>query len=339
MSLSRVKTWIYEKLTYADLNAEFDNILNNAISLMSGASGSIDASGWIFSQQPKDLLNGICEGRLTLTTATPVTTADVTAATTLYFTPYRGNRISIYDGSNWRIYAFTEVSIAVPATTSTTYDVWGYISGGALALELLAWTNDTTRATAIALQNGVYVKSGTTTRRYLGSFRTTGSSGQTEDSLAKRYVWNYQNRVQRVMKVVEATNSWTYTTATFRQANAGAGNQIDYVQGVSEDPVYAKVIALAANGAGSGGIDVAVGVGVDSTSVNSALLTSGVDIAGVLTNLRVAMPTCEYYGFPGVGRHYLAWLEYSEATDTTIWYGDNNAPTVSQSGIVGVLMG
>ena len=33
------------------------------------------------------LLKGVCNGRLTLTTVTPVTTADVTAATSLYFKP------------------------------------------------------------------------------------------------------------------------------------------------------------------------------------------------------------------------------------------------------------
>ena len=38
-------------------------------------------------------------------------------------------------------------------TSGKPYDVFGYISGGALALELLAWTNDTTRATAVTLQD------------------------------------------------------------------------------------------------------------------------------------------------------------------------------------------
>lgn len=38
MSLARVKTWIEETLYYSDLNAEFDNILNNPTSLIAGIS-------------------------------------------------------------------------------------------------------------------------------------------------------------------------------------------------------------------------------------------------------------------------------------------------------------
>ena len=38
MSLARVKTWIAETLYYSDLNAEFDNILNNPTSLVAGIS-------------------------------------------------------------------------------------------------------------------------------------------------------------------------------------------------------------------------------------------------------------------------------------------------------------
>ncbi len=45
---------------------------------------------------------GLCEGRLTLTSGSPVVSGDQTAKTTVYFTPYKGNRISLYNGSGWR---------------------------------------------------------------------------------------------------------------------------------------------------------------------------------------------------------------------------------------------
>jgi len=46
MSLSRVKTWSAgEILTAADLNSEFNNILNNALSLISPLTGTLDANG------------------------------------------------------------------------------------------------------------------------------------------------------------------------------------------------------------------------------------------------------------------------------------------------------
>lgn len=49
MALSRVKTWIAaEVLNASDLNAEFDNILNNAISLISPVTAALDMNGFEF---------------------------------------------------------------------------------------------------------------------------------------------------------------------------------------------------------------------------------------------------------------------------------------------------
>jgi hypothetical protein len=173
--------------------------------------------------QNANFLNTV-EFRLTLTTAVPVTTTDVTAATTIYFSPYKGSRIALYDGTNWNMRSSAEFSIAVPATTSQMYDIFCYDNAGTPTLELLAWTNDTTRATALVTQNGVLCKTGVLTRRYVGSFRTTTVSGQTEDSLVKRYVWNYYNRLRRSMQRNDSTNTWNYTTNTVRQANGSAAN-------------------------------------------------------------------------------------------------------------------
>jgi hypothetical protein len=275
-------------------------------------------------------------GRLTLTTATPVTTADVTAATTLYFTPYEGNTIPLYDGvSSWTNLTFAELSIAVPATTSQLYDVWVYSNAGVAALELTAWTNDTTRATALALQNGVLVKTGATTRRYVGSFRTTTVSGQTEDSIANRFVWNYYHRVSRLLQRLETTASWNYTTATIRQANGSALNQVNFVVGVNEDPVTAQVIALPTD-TGAAAHAVAVGIGLDSTTVMLSQ-NGSTEVAGNNGNQSIA----SYTGYAGVGKHSLMWLEWSQAAGTTTWYG-NSAPAgwlSASSGITGVLQG
>lgn len=47
MSLSRVKTWsLGEVLSAADLNAEFNNLLNNAASLISPALANFDLDGY-----------------------------------------------------------------------------------------------------------------------------------------------------------------------------------------------------------------------------------------------------------------------------------------------------
>lgn len=46
MALARVKSWSAgEVLTASDLNAEFNNILSNALSLVSPFTGSVDLNG------------------------------------------------------------------------------------------------------------------------------------------------------------------------------------------------------------------------------------------------------------------------------------------------------
>lgn len=280
----------------------------------------------------------VCEGRLTLSSGTPVTTNNVTAATTIYFTPYKGNRIALFDGSsNWTTYTFNELSIAVPSTTNTIYDVFIYSNSGTPAIEILAWTDDTTRATALTTQNGILVKSGANTRRYVGSFRTTAVSGQTEDSLIKRYVWNYYNRVRRSMKVFETTNSWTYSTAAYRQINNSSSNQLDFIIGYNEDIVEAYFTTNFVSNNTSTTRFCKISIGLDSTTTASSDATQ----FGLPCNISILTSgTTQYKGLPGIGRHYLAALEYGGGVDTQTWFGTNGSgsPPV-QSGIQGIIIG
>jgi len=301
------------------------------------ASWSVSVTGAPSSSVP---VSATINGRLTLTTATPVTTTDVLAATTVYFTPYNGNQIATYSGSAWSINTFTEKSVAVPATTSTPFDV--FIVDATLALETVNWTNDTTRATALVLQDGIHVKSGATTRRYLGTGRTTTASGQCEDSLKKRYLWNVSNRLIRNMLVNDLTGAWTYTTNTMRQANGSTANQLDFVIGVSEVPVLADLQCAVRN---TGGVaDFAVAIGLDVTNSTSSNITSILYGSGTGISYLKAV----YTGFPSAGRHFLAWLEVSEASATTTWYGATRGLGVSlggtsninlNSGITGTIYG
>ncbi len=187
--------------------------------------------------------NSICDGRLTLESGVPVSVTSQSAKTTVYFTPYVGNKIALYNGSSWDIVTFTEGSVAVPSTTSTPFDVFVYNNSGTATLETVNWTNDTTRATALVKQDGVYVKSGATTRRYLGTGRTTTVSGQCEDSVNKRFLWNYYNRVNRNIKTNNTTASWTYGTHAWREWNNGTGQvRGQFIVGVSEE-VYSAAFS------------------------------------------------------------------------------------------------
>lgn len=274
----------------------------------------------------------VCNTRLTLTSGTPITTADVTGATNVYVAPYKGNRIGLYDGSSsWNVRTFTEITVALGTITAALpYDIFVYDNAGTVTARTpVAWTNATTRATALTTQDGVLVKTGATTDRYIGTFYTTATT-TTEDSHAKRFLWNYYNRMRRPARVLEATNSWTYTTAAFRAMNNSSANSIGAVVGWSEDSVKMHVMATSAPSTGNP--YRVTGVGVGSTTVNSAQLLGGV-ITGGKEHVHAF-----YEGIPAVGYQYYQALEYSEATGTVTWYGDDGGSIIS-SGIIGEVTG
>lgn len=268
--------------------------------------------------------------RLTLTSGLPVTTADVTGATNVYMTPYVGNRIALYTSGVWTLYTTAQVTLALGTLTAALpYDVFVFDNAGTVTLTAVAWTNATTRATALAYQDGVLCKIGALGYRYLGTFYTT-STTTTEDSYSKRFLWNYYHRKDRPLKRNESTASWTYTTATWRQANGAAANQVEAVIGVAEDAVEMETSCAMSNA--SAGIQVGTGVGVDSTTANSSSL-SGTSTAA---SSCASNATSKYREFPAAGYHYFAWLEYSTATGTTTWTAFNGTLL---AGIIGKIRG
>jgi hypothetical protein len=287
--------------------------------------------------QPGNFSIGRCDVRLTLTTGTPVTTADVTAATSVFVTPTAGGQCAFYDGSGgWQLVAgLAEVTVSVPATTSQMYDVFCFYNAGAMGCDAaVAWTNDTTRATALVNQNGVPSKTGTLTRRYVGSFRTTTVSGQTEDSATKRYVWNYYNRVRRSLARLETTASWTYNIATYRQANASTSNQVDVIVGVAEVPINLQVSASASNN--NAGTIMMVSIGEDSTTTPSPSALQPQVQASANNGMALFSVLIKY---PAVGRHFYAWLEIVSVAAATSTFVGTTGTGSPQSGIVGFYEG
>lgn len=268
----------------------------------------------------------ITNGRLTLTTNVPVTINDVTGATTIYFTPYNGNLIALYNGTNWYYKTFTQISLALDTLTSgANYDVFVYDNAGTLTLEFsAAWTNDTTRNNALTTQNGIQVKSGALTRKYLGTFRTTSTTA-TADAARTRFLWNNYNRVIKGLEVKEDTDSWTYTTATWRQVNASTNNAVEVVDGLGEGMVEVNAHSTSQN---AGAIIRQSGIGVNSTTAFSG-------VAGFAVAATTIEMNAFYAGIARLGYSYFAWLERSTASGTTTWYGDNADNTLYQTGFIG----
>lgn len=283
------------------------------------------------------LTKTIVEGRLTLTTGLAVTSSDVTAAGTLYFTPYLGNRIRIYDGTRWVLYTFTEKSLSLTLTSGKNYDVFIYDTGAGLGLELsAAWTDDTTRADALTTQDGVDVKSGATTRLWLGTIRASGTN-TTEDSRKSRYVWNRYNQVERPFYATDSTNSWNYSTNAWRASNNDTTlgtNRVAAVFGAVDGFVHVRCSLIGGSSVAS---FTAIGVGVDSTTVDSANWQAATAAnSGSFYGTMFA----DYDARPGIGFHYFQRIErYDDAGGgTAIWIGDGNVSFI-HTDIGGWVMG
>jgi hypothetical protein len=268
--------------------------------------------------------------RLSLTTAVPVTTSDVTGATTIYYTPHTNGIIWLYVSGKWRPFATPEVSLAIGTVTSDlAHDIFAYASSGVVTLEQLAWTNNTTRATAIVRKDGFKVKSGDTSRLLVGTYLPT-STTQTADALATRYLSNTYNRAPRKLRCFEDTDSWNYLTAAWqpvRTGSNGAANSFSYLSSESDILVQAHAMSLVL--VSSGAANAGAGIGIDSTTVSSADMMAG---NGPVSAFNIAQYHALYKGYPGLGKHTLTWLEIGGANSTQ--YGDSGNAANYQAGMV-----
>lgn len=210
-------------------------------------------------------------GRLSLTTATPVMTADVSGATTVFWCLYGGSFYPSFDGTNWTLRSIAELSLALDSNAGHT----GYAQSGKNFDFFLmndagtdrlvtgpAWSSDTARAQAISQVNGVYVNTASMTVKfdtsastktvaasqgtYVGTMRAT-ANGQTSmvmnpaaasgGALATLGLWNYYNRRLHYAWSRDNGASYTYATATTRQARASANNQVNFISGLAEDAI------------------------------------------------------------------------------------------------------
>lgn len=267
----------------------------------------------------------LCDGRLTLESGVPISSSDQTAKTTLYFTPYNGNRIAVYNGTKWKFYSFTERSLTVPSTTNTNYDIFIYDDAGTLTLEAVAWTNDTTRATALTTQDGVYVKSGATSRRWLGTIRTTGTSGQCEDSQTNRFVYNYYNQAPRHLRSTDSTNRST-TSTTYSQVGSVA---CSFVMGQAQS---LRVIGGSTCAQNVGGVVCSINIGLDSTTAKATNAVCQNNYYATDDSSRLASLS----DYISLGKHSLYLIFKSNSAGNAVWAAGANgdAPSTSLESIM-----
>lgn len=250
------------------------------------------------------------------------------SGTNLLFAPDKSNRVYIYESSRWTEHVIPDSGITVACTgltASTNYYLYVYDNGGTLTLDL--------STTGTTLQNGIPVKSGATDRLLIAYCYANASGAITTraEDARTQLVCNIYNKRQVGLSLIESANSWSYSTASWRQANANTANQFEIV---TDGTDAVTMIVQATLGRKVSAIP-SIGVGVDSTTVNAC---SAIGYFPINTDNDTAVHygsgQAFYCGVPSAtpGRHYLAWLELG--ADSATFIGDNGNPSAIQSGAV-----
>lgn len=138
----------------------------------------------------------------------PVQGRAIDKSDTLYYTPYKGNKISLFKNGLWKLFSFSEISISSAGLgdsadgTVGPYDVYAYADDSDnVKLEFSsAWGSFLSRAVPVAYQNGIAVKSGDSTRKLIGTVAVVSVGLHTPPFLFwsgtnVRYVSNLYNEV------------------------------------------------------------------------------------------------------------------------------------------------
>lgn len=242
--------------------------------------------------------------RLSSTSGTPYPTTDISSTSTLYLIPLGGSTFSVYNTGtlSWDHLTVSNTSIAVPTgTAGDLYDVFSYNNSGTLAFETTVWTNANTRASAISLISGVYVKSSDNSRRYIGTFRLDTTT-TTCDTAQKRFIYSYYGRAVRDLFSEETGASHNYSTATWREWNNSTSYRLQFVVGLRED---APTFSVFGGVAGSG--DTRIALGFNSTTSPSP--ASGLYTVGVTSSCSMSMAL--KLASTQLGYNYVTALQYT----------------------------
>lgn len=327
----------------------------NCLTISAGVLGNQACGG---GGAPEQMPNG---GRVTLINGTCIAQTDQVAQSVVYYAPCGvGKYIPIYNGTAMQLYSFLASDTDTTGLTltlgsnwgaNTNFDMFVTLKSSVVTACTLAWTNASTRSTAVVQFKGVFVNAAAISCRdtqldtftcaqyqctLVGGFRTNGSNGQvdlkfgtaaTGGGPACICLWNVYNEVQASFAVADITVTWNYTTLAYRVKDGSIGNRVDYLVGLPVQPADITNIGYAENS--SANIGFSIGIGIDSQTVNSAPIQVGgtVGTAGLISQLSAFLkgPNANL----AVGFHNIYAQESSTATGTTTWLGQNTTNNIT----------
>lgn len=296
------------------------------------------------------------QGYLSLNPASSGTilAADVVAGTAVYYSPFTGNLVPLYNGATMVPTQFSELTLTLVAShaASQLYDVFVFNNSGTPTIVTgPAWTTPTAGSgargtgagtTQLSRVAGYWVNAVSMTGRngattytigsnlatYVGSLFMDGTNGQISCHVAwgqsrKWGVWNAYNRQRLLLQAGDATASWSYNTAAIRPSNNASTNSLTVFSGLAEEPYAVHFTQRVDMDSADGNPAIAnAGIGWNSTSAMS----------GKVGNHRAEQggpyggdAKAEYFSAPSIGVNVATALE--NAVDTAsvsmTWYGTN----------------
>lgn len=279
------------------------------------------------------------QGYLTLISGTPVIASDVSAGTAVYYTPFIGNLVPIWNGSQHIIFSFSELTLTLSSnhTANNIYDIFITLDSGVpIIVTGPAWNTPTAGSgargsgagtTQLSRFGGLWVNTVAMTARngattysveanaatYVGSLFMDGTNGQASSHVTygqsrKRAVWNAYNRQPIALRAGDSTASWNYTTNTVRASNGDANNKVTVFCGLAEEHVFVE-FTQNVEAATASDNRPAVGIGKNSTSATSGFYGSMATPNNSKTNA-----IAKFYDLPFIGINAYQSLENGAPT-------------------------
>lgn len=292
------------------------------------------------------------QGRLTLSSATPVQTADMSGASTVYYDCYNGNVVPVGSSPSNLTIGSCEISMVLAAAnvlSGSVYDIFGVSNSGTLVICVgPAWSSTTSRGTGAGTteldqtNGGLWTNKNSLTNCYGGGAGTTNygsvsahagtylgslyatANGQTTLQFAPAAaaggshpvvgLYNAYNRVVSVTMEQDSTASWTYSTTTWRALNNNSNNRITWLDGLGQSRVIASFVVGCLPAVN---VTCQTGVNIDSTSATPGGVygnSYNANLASNADDMELAAGTT----YIGLGVHYAQAMEIRAFGSSTI---------------------
>ena len=299
---------------------------------------------------------GVPRGRLTLTSGQAVQVANAIGSSTVYYTPYTGSSIPIWNGTKFALRMFSELSLALDGDAShagyhalgAVMDIVVFDDAGTLRLGTgPAWANANligsgagsaqrskvgalwTNANTITVRHGngaadtKVIQPGYATIVGSISFR---ANGQTEFTIApapsaggtdnRLLLSNIYNR-EPVLALNRDSGTINFNVAAGYQGRLlGVKAQFQFLNALSENPVEADLSANISIGGAAGPVPF-LGIGMDSDTILAT--NKALLLSGAGTGNAISV---KYAGSPGIGLHTVAALCGNVGSGTAVINAD-----------------